>query len=111
MLSKRRVDFSRGSDFTSILIGIQERYNFSHPQMMQIRQRLIAVYQTQVTVRTYNRNRRQWELISEAAARRTPDVVTLDRLAQAAKTMLEAGSTLDQVCALEPKVLLGAARP
>lgn len=107
---KRHVDFTRGDDFTSTLITIQERYEFTHAQMMQLRQRLIAVYQTQAVVRTYNRNRRQWELITEAKARTLPDVVTLDKLARAASALLEAEETLERVCTLEPKALLGAAK-
>lgn len=113
MLLRRRkipVDFSRGDDFTSVLIDLQERYTFTHPQMIQLRQRLIAIYQTQAVVRTYNRNRQQWELITEAKAKATPGVVTLDQLARAVRAQLEAGTTLDQVVALAPETLLEAAK-
>lgn len=113
MLLRRRklpVDFSRGDDFTSVLITLQERYTFTHPQMIQLRQRLIAVYQTQAVVRVYNRNRQQWELITEAKAKATPGVVTLDQLARAVRTQLEAGTTLDRVVALAPETLLEAAK-
>lgn len=121
MLLRRRklpVDFSRGDDFTSILIDIQERYTFTHPQMIQLRQRLIAVggasaiavYQTQAATRVYNRNRQQWELITEAKAKATPGVVTLDQLARAVRAQLEAGTTLDQVIALAPGALLEATK-
>lgn len=103
---KRPVNFTRGDDFTSILITIQEDFGCTHPQMMALRQRVLLVYKNKNA--TYDRNKKEWRLIAES--KQMEPIITLDQLARGVRALMDAGMAVDQVCALTDESILEAAK-
>lgn len=103
---KKHVNFTLGDDFTSTLIKIQGDFNCTHPQMMALRQRLLLVYKNKNA--TYDRRRKEWRLIAES--QQVEPIITLDQLARGARALMDAGTTVEQVCALTDAAILEAAK-